>query len=317
MEAAEEAGSNREGPSQSQLTSTNLHKNQEKQIEQDARVNHGNVPTSSVDERLRQARNFLSQEDADSQPEFAKRHRVIKELLRRYARDKAPYDVKLYHEVSVMLHIHKLRMDGQEGQLVTPVDKQLIPTQSTRETLDDMGDGAQHRETNSEPSEPAMAILAGIWGASRADDSFVWTKKFLKFRKDQKSADDRNGSSKAKHPLQSRGIKKAKCEARFRSIVIRLFHYLYYSRDSIRNDNRRNFGDGFADAVDEGGHGILSSVQDQIREVVQYCDEHEWWVNGDLHQYANLDDETIEMLEGRDGENGCVVVATLEDSRLT
>ena len=158
VEFSEDAEANEEISRKPSLTSENLHKHQEKQIEQESEEDDWEPPPPTADERLLQARNFLSDEDMDSQRDFAKRHKVIDNLLRKLAKDKVPCDIKVYNEVQDMLRVHQSRMDQQNGQVLPPVAEYLLPRKSVRLALFGTSDRAQLRDDPLREDHPPFTI---------------------------------------------------------------------------------------------------------------------------------------------------------------
>lgn len=68
-------------------------------------------PKATVNERLKQARIFLSDEDANLSLNFEVHHRQIDNFLRKLADDEIECDVGVYNEVYDMLRVHQIRMD--------------------------------------------------------------------------------------------------------------------------------------------------------------------------------------------------------------
>ena len=89
---------------------------------------------STVNHRLRQARNFLSDEDATRRGDFVRCHGKIDRFLRQVANDKDAFDVALYDQVKAMIQVHRLRMDEQELEQVNSL---LSTSQSRRLPLAD------------------------------------------------------------------------------------------------------------------------------------------------------------------------------------
>lgn len=130
---------------------------QEGQIELDPEEDGWESPPATVDERLLQARNFLSDEDPDSQRDFAKRLEAIGNYLRKLANEEVPCDIKVYKEVQDMLRVHQSRMNQQNGQILPPFEERLLPRQSVRLALFDM-DRAQLRGAPLRDDHPPFTI---------------------------------------------------------------------------------------------------------------------------------------------------------------
>lgn len=408
VEAPDDTKSNQEIPPKPCLTSEHLHKHQEEQNEQDSEEADWKPPPPTVDERLVQARNFLSDEDMDSQRDFAKRQEAIANYLRKLANEKVSYDIRVYNEVQDMLRVHQSRMNQKKAEILPPNAENLLPRQSVRLALFDTSERAQFRgaplredrppftierpddhdafiealraytpqgqelrkiendtysqtlndpslvrehieegsqqpeeerfntratkrgrkraavqlalrsfATNHEqhfeggwrhrvlrlpsaplpePSDPEMAIPAEGRKGSNNDDSFEWTKKVLTF---QHSVNKSIQTRDAKQPSQSRGVIKAACQARFTFLASHLFNLLYnppLSRTDSEDDIRY-FGDEFIEKINGSGLTSPFSVQDQVREITEYCDARGWFLEDCLTEYANLDLSDIEQLE--------------------
>lgn len=407
VEVTDDAESNQEIPPKPSLTSKNLHKHQEGQIELDPEEDGWEPPPATVDERLLQARNFLSDEDPDSQRDFAKRLEAIGKYLRKLANEKVPCNIKVYKEVQDMLRVHQSRMNQQNGQIWPPFEERLLPRQSVRLALFDMDraqlrgaplredhppftikrpvdhdafiealrantprgqalrkiendaysqilndpslvrehieeenqqtederfntratnrgrkraavqialrsfatnheqhfeGGWKHRvlrlpsAPHPEPSDPVIAITAEEGGGSNHDDPLEWTKKVLAF---QNSANKPSQTRDAEQPSQIRGVIKAACQARFTFLATHLFNLLYKSPISRTDseDDTRYFGEEFIEKINGSGLPSPLPVQDQVREVTEYCDSRGWFLEDCLTEYANLDLNDIEQLE--------------------
>lgn len=111
--------------------------------------NHGEVRTGSganeggkarprtVNDKLRQARNFLSHEDANRHVDFARRHAKIDKFLQLIAKERADCDVPLYNEVQAMVQVHQSRMNRQKPQITERPDNTSRQSQSDRLSLFD------------------------------------------------------------------------------------------------------------------------------------------------------------------------------------
>lgn len=118
------------------LNSENLekHKKTRAQIEGD----HGWKPQSpTVNDRLRQAKNFLSDEDVNRHLKFASRHEKIDKFLQHLANEKVECDILLYNEVQAMVQVHRSRMNRQETPNNGRPNGDLGPLQSDRLSLVD------------------------------------------------------------------------------------------------------------------------------------------------------------------------------------
>lgn len=70
----------------------------------------------AINDRLRQARNFLSHKDANSHVDFVRRHEKIDNFLRQIANEKIECDVLLYNEAQAMVHVHRSRVNRTKAQ---------------------------------------------------------------------------------------------------------------------------------------------------------------------------------------------------------
>jgi hypothetical protein len=91
----------------------------------------------TINDRLRQAKNFLSDEDAIVHMEFASRLEKIDQFLQRVMNEKMGCDVKLYDEVQAMVETHRSRMNRQKIQNIERPQSNLGPWQSQRLSLVD------------------------------------------------------------------------------------------------------------------------------------------------------------------------------------
>ncbi|MCJ1470925.1 hypothetical protein MMC07_009573 [Pseudocyphellaria aurata] len=71
-------------------------------------------PGTTVNERLNQARIFLSDEDVNTSLSFEIHHKRIDNYLRKLAEEEVECDVNVYNEVQCMLRVHKTRIDKQK-----------------------------------------------------------------------------------------------------------------------------------------------------------------------------------------------------------
>lgn len=91
----------------------------------------------AVNDRLRQARKFLSHEDANRHVEFARRHEKIDGFLRLIANEKIGCDVLLYTEVQAMVEVHRSRMNRQKAHNIERSGSRSRMPQSDRLSLYD------------------------------------------------------------------------------------------------------------------------------------------------------------------------------------
>lgn len=73
-------------------------------------------PETTVNERLNQARIYLSDEDVNLSVDFENRHKQIDNYIRKLARDEIKCDVGVYNEVQGILRVHQARMDELKNQ---------------------------------------------------------------------------------------------------------------------------------------------------------------------------------------------------------
>lgn len=114
------------------LTSENLEKHRKghQKLKADSRWK---PPPPTANDRLRQARNFLSDEDVYLDSEFASRvERIDRFLLQRLAKEKIACDVRLYDEVQAMVKLHLSRMNGEKTQKIELPKSNPGPLQSQR-----------------------------------------------------------------------------------------------------------------------------------------------------------------------------------------
>ena len=83
-------------------------------------------PPPTPDQRLLQAKNYLSDEDCNLTRDFEAKHGRIYSLLRTLAEDKVPCNIKLYQQVKDMLRVHQSRMD----KIKHPVPEPEFPLQA-------------------------------------------------------------------------------------------------------------------------------------------------------------------------------------------
>lgn len=90
------------------------------------------LPPPTVEDRLKQALNYLSDEDANLCMKFPEQHRQVEDFLRTLAKDKTPCDSGLYRQVRAMLDIHRDRMDKLHDPVPDHVDTTLLIPWSAR-----------------------------------------------------------------------------------------------------------------------------------------------------------------------------------------
>ena len=147
------------------LTATNLDKlgQQQQQQEQqgatdDEEVESYSPPPATTDERLEQARIFLSDEDVNVSQDFAKKHQEIDAYLRRIEDEKIPCNVQVYMEVKGMLFVHKTRMDKQRYEGNRPIDYDRLPKHSQRLGLRDTSERASLRGAPLREDHPPFTL---------------------------------------------------------------------------------------------------------------------------------------------------------------
>ena len=91
----------------------------------------------TANDRLRQARNFLSHVDANRYVEFASGHEKIDKFLQRIANEKVGCDLSLYNEVRAMVQVHRSRMNGPKAQNIERPESSSRRSQSARLSLFD------------------------------------------------------------------------------------------------------------------------------------------------------------------------------------
>ena len=84
------------------------------------------------DERLLQAKNFLSDEDINSCRGFAKRHEEIQAFLHSLEAGTETHDIKIFNEVQDMLDVHALHMTEQKPQTLQSTNSQTAPSTSKK-----------------------------------------------------------------------------------------------------------------------------------------------------------------------------------------
>lgn len=148
------------------LTATNLDKlgqQQQPQGEQqnasdDKEVDFFIPPPATTDERLEQARIFLSDEDVNLNQDFARKHQEIDAYLRRISDEKIPCNAQVYSEVKTMLFVHQMRMDKQRYQGNRPIDYSRLPKNSQRLGLRDTSERASLRGAPLREDHPPFTI---------------------------------------------------------------------------------------------------------------------------------------------------------------
>lgn len=91
---------------------------------------------ATVDERLIQAKVFLSSKNVHLQSDFKKHSTAIDNFLHKLAHDKVVYDLDLYDEVQDMLGIHQACIDEWKNQIIQRRKKLLAAPVSQRLTLE-------------------------------------------------------------------------------------------------------------------------------------------------------------------------------------
>ena len=147
-----------------------------------------------------------------------------------------------------------------------------------------------------EPSEPVITMPAAREEGASGDEPFEWTRKVLDL---QKKLDGSSQTRNAKQPSQARGVIKAACQARLTAVAHRLYDFLYsgLAPKAVPDAAGLLFAEKFTQNINESGLPSPLTVKDQIREVIEYCDAHGWWLDEDLNDYANLSPDTIEQLD--------------------
>lgn len=92
-----------------------------------------------MNERLDQARVFLSHENVNLSLNFEDRHKQIDDYIRKLADDKIECDVRVYNEVQGMLRVHQSRMDKQNNQDLERTDLPAVSL-SQRLSLGELDD---------------------------------------------------------------------------------------------------------------------------------------------------------------------------------
>lgn len=91
----------------------------------------------TVNDKLRQAKNFLSDKDANRRLEFPSRYEKIDKFLQLIAKERIECDGKLYDEVQAMVQVHRSRVNRAKVQNTRRPDSSLPPLQSDRLSLID------------------------------------------------------------------------------------------------------------------------------------------------------------------------------------
>ena len=116
------------------------------------------APPATTDERLEQARIFLSDEDVNVNQGFARRHQEIDAYLRRISDEKIPCDAQVYRDVKNMLFVHKMRMEKQRYEGNRPIDYNRLPKHSQRLGLRDTSKRANFRGAPLREDRPPFTI---------------------------------------------------------------------------------------------------------------------------------------------------------------
>ena len=127
-------------------------------ITDDEQAGPYNPPPATADERLEQAKIFLSDEDINVNQGFAQKHQQIDTYLRRISDEKIPCNAQIYREVKSMLLVHKARMDKQRYEGNRPTDYGLLPKYSQRLGLRDTSERAKLRGAPLREDHPPFTI---------------------------------------------------------------------------------------------------------------------------------------------------------------
>lgn len=92
---------------------------------QPKRIDIWNPTRTSINERLNQARKFLSDQAVYKHPDFAQRHKEIGGFIAKLAASKSEYDAKTYKQVHAMLRLHQSWMDTQNKQIPRQADEKI------------------------------------------------------------------------------------------------------------------------------------------------------------------------------------------------
>ena len=147
------------------LTTTNLDKfaeqqqqEQRQQVTSDEEYEEYHPAPPTTDERLEQARIFLSEEDVNLHRDFARKHQEVEAYLRKIADERTPCNLNVYHEVKIMLDVHTKRMDKQRYEGNRPIDYSRLPKHSQRLGLRDMSERASLRGAPLREDHPPFTL---------------------------------------------------------------------------------------------------------------------------------------------------------------
>lgn len=115
-------------------------------------------PLPTTDERLEQARIFLSDEDVNVNYEFARKHQEIDAYLRRISDEQTSCNAEVYREVKDMLFVHRMRMDKQKYEGNRAIDYNRLPKHSQRLGLRDTSERASLRGAPLREDHPPFTI---------------------------------------------------------------------------------------------------------------------------------------------------------------
>lgn len=115
-------------------------------------------PLPTTDERLEQARIFLSDEDVNVNYEFARKHQEIDAYLRRISDEQTSCNAAVYREVKDMVFVHKMRMDTQKYEGNRAIDYNRLPKHSQRLGLRDTSERASLRGAPLREDHPPFTI---------------------------------------------------------------------------------------------------------------------------------------------------------------
>lgn len=118
------------------LNLENLEKNQKNRTRIEGE-NGWKPQPPTVNDRLRQAKIFLSDEDVNRHLQFVSRHEKIDKFLQHLANEKVECDIRLYNEVQAMVQVHRSRMNRQKPQNNERPNGDLGSLQSNRSSLVD------------------------------------------------------------------------------------------------------------------------------------------------------------------------------------
>lgn len=97
-------------------------------------------PRTAVNERLNQARIFLSDEDVNTSFNFEIHHRRIDNYLRKLAYDEIECDISIYNEVQCMLRVHQKRIEKEKQYNLPYIEHVPAATLSQRLSLGELDD---------------------------------------------------------------------------------------------------------------------------------------------------------------------------------